>query len=1285
MHLKKIVSLVCVFFVLAMGVYAQYSVELPAKNVTIENVDGKAVFHGMSTYGKPGQPSLPVYNVTFLLPPGTDPADVAVAVQNPITKELAEDLYVAPAFPPMTSDTVATGEYPKDMSVYGNGANFPGAWTGTVTFGKLRQYQLADVAVNPCMYNPVTKKIKMLTGGTLVLTIKNQTVVDQKKSILNGTQRITNQIDLTNEAFLQKLIANPEAIAGYATESRNSTLQSETATLPGYVIITTNAIANASNQLQNFINQKNSQGYNVILAKESTWGGGTGDVAAERIRTWLRNTYASNNVKYVLLIGNPDPQTGDVPMKLTYPLFTTPSGYAAVAVPTDFYYAELTSNSWDSYADGAIGTFNDYSSSGGPDKYAEVAVGRIPYYGTITDLDKILAKSITYANATDCGWRKKILLPMVPSDDVSPGFPLGERIKTDFCMPNQWSYFRLYDERNTSSGYPIADVVSMLPPPESRSCTEPKVLDAWTSDAFGLVVWFTHGFDTYAVDVFSSQNTVNLSDSRPSMTFQNSCNNAWPEEPNNLAYKILLNGGITTIGATRVSFYSFAQTEFANTSTNAGLAYGYAQRIIADGKASGDSLIETYALTGSGFDAFSWWNVVVFNLYGCPDLALNIPADMPAAPTYLKATATSPSSVTLQWTDNATTETGYKVESAQNGGTYGEIASLPANSTSYINTGLSLGTKYKYRVRAVNGSVYSLYSNNVATTTFANIAQGKTATASSEQTGYASANAVDGNSSSTLWHAANGTFPQWLQIDLGGAFPLSGCELVFETTGTSGDCYDYTITTSTNNTDWTTWVDLPDNTNTSQTQTHSFNTTARYIRISLSDAPGSNWAGIYEFRVSGSPCPAAPVWQGWNPTLDNQLIISWTQAAGAMNYTLKRSTVDGGPYYPFATCVTTTSFATSDLVPGTQYYFVVSANNEWGESANSGQLNVTPIFTVPLAPINLLAFESPANLNYVLMWTLQSLNENGIIIERTEYGQSNWTVIGEAGHHTGIYHDDTVSSYETYEYRIHTYNSAGSSPVSMSATPSLNAPSNLTASLHNNTTVDLSWTSNSLSQQNFKIDRSTDGVNFQLLSTVGPDQSTFNDTTTTAGFTYHYRIRAHNAAGDSGYSDAASITLPNPPGAISVYYKAQETASTTNTIRPWFKIKNTGTNTLNLSNVKLRYYFTREGTVNQAAACDYAGLGGTNITSYVSLNFTPISPALSGANYYLEIGFNSGAGSLAPGQETDAIQIRFWKTDWSSYTQTGDYSFNSSMTTFTLNTNITGYVTGNLVFGNQPQ
>ena len=86
------------------------------------------------------------------------------------------------------------------------------------------------------------------------------------------------------------------------------------------------------------------------------------------------------------------------------------------------------------------------------------------------------------------------------------------------------------------------------------------------------------------------------------------------------------------------------------------------------------------------------------------------PSALPAAPTGLTLTSAK-SRLTLQWLDNASNETGYRVERAVNGGSFAEIAQVAANARNFTDSGLSKAQTYSYRVRALNGGGFSAYSN----------------------------------------------------------------------------------------------------------------------------------------------------------------------------------------------------------------------------------------------------------------------------------------------------------------------------------------------------------------------------------------------------------------------------------------------------------------------------------------------------------------------------------------------------------------------------------------------
>jgi hypothetical protein len=97
-----------------------------------------------------------------------------------------------------------------------------------------------------------------------------------------------------------------------------------------------------------------------------------------------------------------------------------------------------------------------------------------------------------------------------------------------------------------------------------------------------------------------------------------------------------------------------------------------------------------------------------------------VPPGPPAAPTNLAAAQTY-ARVTLTWTDNASDESGYRVQRAPDvagaPGTWADIATPAANTASYIDATVSTSTTYWYRVRAESFGGVSTFTSNVVVTT----------------------------------------------------------------------------------------------------------------------------------------------------------------------------------------------------------------------------------------------------------------------------------------------------------------------------------------------------------------------------------------------------------------------------------------------------------------------------------------------------------------------------------------------------------------------------------------
>ena len=92
--------------------------------------------------------------------------------------------------------------------------------------------------------------------------------------------------------------------------------------------------------------------------------------------------------------------------------------------------------------------------------------------------------------------------------------------------------------------------------------------------------------------------------------------------------------------------------------------------------------------------------------------------------------------------------------------------------------------------------------------------------------------------------------------------------------------------------------------------------------------------------VSGAPVAPA----GLTATAgDGQVALAWNSAVGAVSYDIKRATTSGGPYTTITSVTGATGHTDTGLANATTYYYVVSAANAAGQSANSAEASATPL------------------------------------------------------------------------------------------------------------------------------------------------------------------------------------------------------------------------------------------------------------------------------------------------------------------------------------------------------
>ncbi len=532
-----------------------------------------------------GKPKLPAILRTFLLPHNADLSTVAVTMENSVEKN------VEGTFSVQRAKTYQTALGPVDVEIEESNTRvesdiYP-KLTLVNTTGLLGNCKMVTIEINPFRQDTVENSMTEFVSGNLNITYDTETI-SEKKSIVSWV-----------DTQLKRIAVN------YSDMISNYTLTPEVS--PHLAIITTNAIVSGSQSLTSFIASKEAKGFSVSVVTETEWALSAAD-RSDALRNWLRANYEEQQISYTLLIGDPTPTVGDVPMKMTLAM-ATPIGSDC---PTDYYFAELTGD-WDLNKNGWFGEGKLDLGVGGCDKYAEVAVGRIPVYnGEYAILDAILDKTIAYENATaeEVQKRKSVLLIAEPSDPYTPSFEFAELIKKEYTEPNGWGSFRIYEDS-------YGDVVPDLSPTSIDNVT-----NTWNANSFGLCTWQTHGNEDVAISIMHSDSTKNLCSETQTMIFQGSCLNAKPEDQNNLAYALLKTGAIGTIGATRLSLYLTGQNNPKDKKpTNLSLCYYFARFAIEEKEPIGVILNRLKSEVDGDFRG-AWLNYCDYNVYGDPTISL---------------------------------------------------------------------------------------------------------------------------------------------------------------------------------------------------------------------------------------------------------------------------------------------------------------------------------------------------------------------------------------------------------------------------------------------------------------------------------------------------------------------------------------------------------------------------------------------------------------------------------------------------------------------------------------
>jgi fibronectin type 3 domain-containing protein len=256
-----------------------------------------------------------------------------------------------------------------------------------------------------------------------------------------------------------------------------------------------------------------------------------------------------------------------------------------------------------------------------------------------------------------------------------------------------------------------------------------------------------------------------------------------------------------------------------------------------------------------------------------------------------------------------------------------------------------------------------------------------------------------------------------------------------------------------------------------------------------------------------------------------QVSLMWSASGGATTYHIKRATTTGGPYTQVS-APATAAFTDVGLTNGTTYFYVVSAVNSAGESANSPEVSANPSapLEAPPAPTEVVA--TAGNAQVSLTWAA-GLTATSYNVKRSTTTGGPYTKISSP---TATNFTDTgLTNGTTYFYVISAVNAAGESANSAqaSATPA-------------NIPVDITVTINPASTH--PISPYIYGLNFYFGNTNPPPMLTMDRDGGNRWTAYNWETNASNAGSDYIYENDNYLSSSNVPAEAVRGFIAQDQA-----------------------------------------------------------------------------------------------------------------------------------------------
>jgi hypothetical protein len=348
------------------------------------------LFKGAMQTAMHGQPEIPWFKVSLMLPPGQAAESLAFIGDSLV--EIPGQYILRPHQPSQPLSLKGDPGFFINQTLYNSDESYPISKCGALMTQYLNGIGFALSSFSPVVYFPASGKLMYYAKGKIII---------RTKPAETGQYLNSKPGKMARERALN-LAQNPEMLAQY-----DYPLPADTTAYQMLII----APAVFENRFQPLVSYYQSRGIRVKVKSLATvYGNSTGIDNAQKIRNYIIQQYQVNHIEHVLLAGDAEL----MPYRGLYCEVMSSSLYIDNNIPSDIYFSSLD-GSWNNDGD------SKWGEPGEEDLLPDISVGRFCASDT-NDLNIMLNKTILYQQN-----------PVVA--DLDKPLLVGEKL---WSSPNTW-------------------------------------------------------------------------------------------------------------------------------------------------------------------------------------------------------------------------------------------------------------------------------------------------------------------------------------------------------------------------------------------------------------------------------------------------------------------------------------------------------------------------------------------------------------------------------------------------------------------------------------------------------------------------------------------------------------------------------------------------------------------------------------------------------------------------------------------------------------------------------